>query len=601
MYLDIGEYGVIGNPRTAALVGRNGSIDWCCLPVFHSPAVFSRILDDEVGGHFAVTLDGGSPSGQRYEPETNVLQTTLAAPDGAVRIIDFMPQYADQGSLATDDEIFRLVRCIDGSPTVQIDFEPGLDYARAEMEFDILEAGCRATSDDEAVSLASQVDLEPSEGGATGRCELTEGEERWLVCRYGDTEPDPVDEEAAVTKLERTREYWKLWSKRAAYEGPWEEEVQRSALALKLLTYESTGAVVAAVTASLPEHIGGVRNWDYRFTWIRDSTFSAWSFYQLDYHELGIQFLELLERKLDPADVPPLVDVEGNRVPDEEVLSHLEGYRGSKPVRIGNDAAQQMQWGSYGAMVDGAYFSHQKLGGVSTNIYKGFVRHAVDHVCKEWEQPDHGIWEVRGGKQHFTTSKMWCWVVLDRGIKIAREQGFQDDVERWKPHRDEIRESILENGWSEELGSFKISYGTEALDASSLLMPLVRFLPVRHPKMRRTIEAVQEGLGVGPLLYRYRPEEVHSDPIETPDSAFTPCSFWLIACLAKLGQIDEAREKFEELLEFSTHLDLYAEELDPESGLHLGNFPKAYVHMGLINAAVELRRAEERSHSRGPG
>ena len=338
--------------------------------------------------------------------------------------------------------------------------------------------------------------------GATGRRELQEGEKFWLACRYGDPEPESLDTEELFTKLERTRQYWKTWCHRGAYEGPWREEVLRSALVLKLLTYEPAGAVVAAATTSLPEMPGGTRNWDYRYTWIRDSTFSAWAFYQLDYHEMGIEFLELLAQKLDPERIPPIVDVQGNHVPKEEEIDHLEGYRGSRPVRIGNAAAEQNQWGSYRAMIDGAYFAHRKLGGVDSEVYERFVKPAVDYICETWDQPDHGIWEVRGGPQQFVTSKMWCWVVLDRGIKIATGQGYRDDVERWNPHRDEIREDILEKGWSEDLGAFKIAYGDKALDASVLLMPLVGFLPANHPKMKQTIETIVDELGAGPLLYR---------------------------------------------------------------------------------------------------
>lgn len=591
MYPDIGDYGVIGSPRTAALVNRDGSIDWCCLPFFHSPAVFSALLDRESGGRFAVTLADGTPTRQQYETATNVLRTTIDSPAGAIRITDFMPYFMDRGEMVTQDELLRRVECVDGEPTVQIAFDPQLDYARGETTVETLDAGCRATNGETVVTLESLVDFEKSEAGATGSRALQEGEELWLACRYGNQAPEPLDTDALGAKLERTRQYWKTWCHRGAYEGQWREEVLRSALVLKLLTYEPTGAVVAAATTSLPEMPGGTRNWDYRYTWIRDSIFSAWAFYQLDYHEMGIEFLDLLERKLDPERIPPIVDVQGNNIPAEEELDHLEGYRGSQPVRIGNAAAEQNQWGSYGAMIDGAYFAHRKLGGVESDVYEQFVKPAVDYVCASWEQPDHGIWEVRGEPQQFVTSKMWCWVVLDRGIKIATGQGYRDDVERWNPHRDEIREDILEKGWSENLGAFKIAYGNEALDASVLLMPLVGFLPADHPKMERTIETLVDELGVGPLLYRYRPEEVFSDPIESGDSAFTTCSFWLVVCLVRQGRTDEARELFENLLEYSNHLGLFAEEIDPGTGSQLGNFPQAYAHMGLINAAVELNRA----------
>lgn len=591
MYLDIGEYGVVGNGRTAVLVGRDGSIDWGCLPRFDSPAIFGALLDDEVGGHFAVTLCDGSPARQRYEDETNVLQTELSSPDGRIRVTDFLPAYMDRGEMEARDEICRFVECLEGHPRVRIEFDPALDYARGNTTLEAENAGCVARSDDRTACLESPVSLTVTSEGAVGERRLAPGEEFWLVCRHDDANPQQIDPEAASTALDRTREYWRLWCERAAYDGPYSDAVGRSALALKLLTYEETGAVVAAATTSLPEMPGGSRNWDYRYTWIRDSIFSAWSFYQLDYHELGIQFIDLLEAKLDPTEVPPMVDVEGDPVPTEVELDHLEGYRGASPVRIGNRAANQEQWDAYGMMVDGAYFAHRKLGGVESEVYESFVRPAVDHMCEVWEEPDHGIWEVRGGKQQFTSSKLWCWVALDRGIEIARAQGYRGDVDRWRPHREEIRESILEHGWSESLEAFRITYETDALDASVLLMPLVGFLPSHHPKMRRTIEAIETDLADGPLVYRYRPEAVPSDPIDEGDSAFTTCSFWLIACLARLGRLEDAKTTFEDLLEYANHVGLYAEELDASTGDHLGNFPQAYVHMGLINAAMEIDRA----------
>ena len=590
MYRDIGEYGLVGSPRTAALVGRDGSIDWCCLPFFHSPAVFAALLDDDVGGRFAVTLPDGASSEQRYEPRTNVLRTTIDSPDGTIRIVDFMPYFMDQGTLVVRDEILRQVECLEGNPTVRIDFEPQFDFAKGETHVEIVDGGCRARKGEERMALTSEFDLEETGNGAVGRRRLREDEECWFVCAYGESDPTEVDADPAAT-LERTRRYWRSWSSRCAYDGRWREAVLRSALVLKELAYYPTGAVVAAATTSLPEIPGGTRNWDYRYTWIRDSIFSAWSFHQLDYFELGIEFLDLLERTLAPESIPPIVDVHGNPIPPEKELEHLEGYRGSTPVRVGNAAAKQIQWGSYGAMVDGAYFSHRKLGGIDPTTYEEFVRPAVDHICGAWDEPDHGIWEVRGGKRHFVTSKMWCWVVLDRGVKMASAQGYQADVERWMSTRSEIKETVLEQGWSEELGAFAMAFDEEALDASVLLMPLVGFLPVDHPKMKRTIETIVEDLGVGPLLYRYRPEEVVSDPIESGDLAFTTCSFWLVACLVRLGRTDEAKDLFETLLDFSNHLGLYAEELHPDTGVQMGNFPQAYVHMGLINAAVELEAA----------
>ncbi|MFB6114583.1 MAG: glycoside hydrolase family 15 protein [Halodesulfurarchaeum sp.] len=593
MYLDIGDYGIIGNGRTAALVGKNGSIDWACFPYFHSPSVFGAILDDTIGGRFAIDLVDGEPMGQQYQDDTNVLETTMESDAGTIEIVDFMPQYVEEGDLVQPDEIHRLVRCTDGTGTIEVEFEPRFDYARGETELRPVEEGCIATHGDESLSLVTEMDIEVDGDVATGRTELDAGDELWLVSQYGEDDPDPVENRETRQTLEWTREYWRLWSSRCPYSGQYQDAVRRSALVLKLLAFESTGALVAAATTSLPEKPGGARNWDYRFNWIRDAVFSAWSLNQLDYHELGIDFLDHLRQQLSPTLIPPVVDVHGEAVPDEVELDHLEGYRGNDPVRIGNEAGDQEQWDSYGAMIDGMYFSHRKLGGVDAEQYRTFVKPAVEHVSEIWDQPDHGIWEVRGGKRHFTTSKVWCWVALDRGIKIARGEGFRDDVERWKPVRESIRRAVMENGWSEDLGAFSISYDNEALDASTLLFPLVGFLPADHPKMKQTIDAIEDNLRTGPLLYRYRPEAVFSDPIESGDSAFTTSSFWLVADLARMGRVDDATDYFESLLDYANHLGLYAEELDPHTGEQLGNVPQAYVHMGVINAAVELERAKQ--------
>jgi GH15 family glucan-1,4-alpha-glucosidase len=591
-YRDIGGYGVVGNPRTAALVGRGGSIDWCCLPYFHSGGVFAALLDEGEGGRFAVTLADGTPDRQYYEPRTNVLRTVLDGPSGRVELLDFMPYFHDRGELAVRDEIHRRVRCVDGEPTVRVDFDPRFDFGRSETTVEARDDGWYATGGEHAMALATDASFERPAGEPTGRRTLDAGEEVWLSCRFGRPSAalfEPA--EPPETSLERTRAYWKRWASRSSYDGRWEGAVLRSALALKLLVNESTGAVVAAATSSLPEVSGGTRNWDYRYAWIRDSVFSAWSFHRLDYQETGIDFLNLLERSLDPGHIPPIVDVHGDDVPDEEHLDHFEGYRGAEPVRMGNDAAGQRQWGSYGSAIDGLYFSHRTLGGVGAESYESFVRPTVEYVSEAWEEPDSGIWEVRGGPRQFVTSKMWCWVVLDRGVRMARSLGYRDDVGRWSPIREEIRAELVERGWSEERDAFTIAYEDDALDASVLLMPLVGFLPADHPKMERTIDTVVDELGHGPLVYRYRPEAVESDPIEADDSAFTTCSFWLVPCLAHMGRMEEARRLFEELLDYSNHLGLYAEEIDLPSGTQLGNFPQAYVHMGLINAATELDQA----------
>lgn len=588
-YREVGEYGIIGNMRSAALVGLGGSIDWCCLPYFHSPAVFGRLLDHETGGRFDVWVADGSPDDQRYEPRTNVLVTDLSSPAGALRIHDFMPCYMDGGSFVSHDQITRIVRCLEGSPTVELAFEPKLDFARGDTELESVDHGYVATDGKETVTLRSDLSLEAMDGTVMGTRELDGDEAVRFVCRYGSAEAEPAsapDEQAK--QLDRTERFWKRWCDRCEYDGRWSDQVLRSALTLKLLTYEPNGATVAAATTSLPEETGGTRNWDYRYAWIRDAIFSAWSFHQLGYYEPGLRFVNFLREELDPTQVPPLIDVSGDRVLEETELDHLEGYRGSSPVRVGNAAGDQSQWGSYGALIDGEYFLHKELGGIESAAYEQFVRPAVDHVCEHWHEPDHGIWEVRGDKQDFVLSKAWCWVVLDRGIKIAKAGGYWDDVDRWEDHRETIKREVIEKGWSDKRGAFTMAYDSDAIDASILLLPLLGFLSARHPKMERTIDTIVNGLGDGVLLYRYDPAEVGSDPIESDESPFTTCSFWLISCLVQQGSIEEAKERFETMLDYANHLGLYAEELDPGSGRHLGNFPQAYVHMGLITAAVQL-------------
>lgn len=593
-YKAIGDYGVIGDMHSAALVGIDGSIDWCCFPRFDSPSVFAAILDADKGGRFSITPIGDYRSEQRYEDETNILLTTFRTDSGVVRLTDFMPCYMRRGELTAFHEIHRGIACLSGVVRLRVVFQPRMNYAMGDTTLEKSGGGYVARNGEERLSLSASMDLgEPRGGVLNSDVTLREGEQAWIVTRYGEDKALPVTKYLSSLKLDKTRRYWTTWVRSLGYNGRWRDKVIRSALVLKLLQYAPSGALVAAVTTSLPEEIGGFRNWDYRYSWIRDAAFSLWALNLIGAKKELVDFTRWVIRlcSLSGANLQSLYGVGCEREIEERELPHLEGYKGSRPVRIGNEAHRQFQLDIYGVAIDAVYFLMKSLGWLDKEIYENIVRCYAEFVVDAWRRPDSGIWEIRGSPRHFVESKVWCYVALDRSIKMAERLGYDEDAERWRQVRKEIKQDIISRGWSEEKKSFVMYYGGDSLDASLLLMPLVRFLPARDPMVTSTIERIREELSRGCLIYRYRTD----DGLPGGEGAFLACSFWLINCLIELGRIDEAVSIFEKLLSYANHLGLYSEEVDPETGESLGNFPQAYTHMSLISTAYYLNKALDRA------
>ena len=580
----IEDYGIVGNCHSAALVSSRGSIDWLCLPRFDSPSLFARILDLERGGGWTIQPAGRFQAAHRYLDDTNVLETVFNTASGRVRLLDFMPvSVAQGGTAAAPYGLVRIVEGLDGDHEIESRCEPRPDYARAAPAFQldgntVVFNGFRLTGpagwqiDDDGCTLRSRLTLHAGEQLAFT---LHTDDERFAAAAHN-----------PLGALDWTVEFWRTWVSKCTYEGPYREMVMRSALALKLCTYTPTGAIVAAPTTSLPEEIGGIRNWDYRFTWIRDASFTLYALLLAGFFEEDDPFFKWIVEtvKVEGTGIRILYPISPDGRVEEQALEHLRGYRGSAPVRIGNGASHQVQLDVYGEVLDALHFAW-KVGQFDPAEVWDRFRPLVDWVCENWQQPDSGIWEVRGGLRHFVYGKVMCWVALDRAIDMAAELGLDGDLERWRAERDRIRTAVFEQGWSEKLGAFKQSFEDEYLDASNLLLPVVGFIEGDDPRMQSTIDATLDRLVVDDLCYRYldAPEGLSGG-----EATFVLCTFWLIDALILAGRDEEAQRLFERMLERATSLGLYAEEIDPTSGAHLGNFPQAFSHIGLINAAVSL-------------
>lgn len=592
-YLPISAYGIIGDMRSAALVGLNGSIDWCCLPEFSSDSTFAAILDCARGGRFQIAPAEHHTAEQRYLPATNVLITTLHGDSGGVlEICDFMPVMRD-GRRGRFAEIHRQVRCSRGSIDVAVDFQPRFNYAAALTRIIPRRHGLLATDDeDEALALAGPPDVwwHTGEGRATARIRMTMGDALTFVLRYDDDEVLPVAQYETEPLLRSTVEFWDNWVSRIQYRGRHRAVVERSALVLKLLCYEPTGAIIAAPTTSLPEELGGGRNWDYRFTWLRDAVFTLDALHalgQMDEASAFMRFLRRVTRKATDAHLQIMYGVNGQRDLTETTLPQLEGYCGSAPVRVGNGAAGQLQLDVYGEVLATAFrWSRTETMGEGT---WASLRRLVDWVAVNWRRPDSGIWEVRAGAQHYTMSKVMCWVALDRGIRMASELELDGAVEHWATERDAVREEVMRRGWSERKQSFVQYYGTEALDAANLVIPMVGFLPPDDWRVRSTIAATLRELTSEDreLVYRYRGD----DGLEGGEGVFSICTFWLAQALVLSGDAERGEHIFQRMLRHANHLGLYSEELDPASGAFLGNFPQGLTHIALINCAGALAAA----------
>lgn len=605
-YQPIENYGVIGDMHTVALIGRNGSIDWLCLPRFDSPSVFGRILDDGKGGHFRICpLDEKAKVRQYYWPETNVLITRFLSNEGSAELTDFMPVGPAAKGLGCR-HLIRRITALRGSIPFRMECLPAFDYARASHETEIVENGAVFKSADLGLSLSTRVPLKRQGSGVAARFKLEEGESATYLLRENNGAGRceiGLSEEETETLFRATVEYWHSWLAQCRYTGRWRETVHRSALALKLMTYEPTGAIVAAPTCGLPEEIGGTRNWDYRYTWIRDSAFTIYALLRLGFKDEASAFMGFLSDKAIPSGGPgqPLqimYGIGGETELKEEILDHLDGYQGSRPVRIGNGAHDQLQLDIYGELMDAVYLYNKWAVPVSYDQWCS-LREMVDWVCDNWQRPDDGVWEVRSGRQHFVYSKMMSWVAVDRGLRLAQKRSFPASDARWLETRNKIYEEIMDRGWSRDRQAFVQSYGSDTLDAAILTMPLVFFLSPTDPRMMKTLKAILKspekgGLVANSLVYRYNLMEA-VDGIEGEEGTFNICTFWLVEALTRAGRFDpkrleEARLIFEGMLGFANHLGLYAEETG-KTGEALGNFPQAFTHLALISAAFNLDRA----------
>jgi GH15 family glucan-1,4-alpha-glucosidase len=591
--------------RTAALVGMDGSIDWLCLPHFDSPSVFAALLDDRKGGRFKIApADENFRHKQFYWPDTAILVTRFLHEEGVGEIEDYMPVPREGGM---PEGLVRRVRVVRGRVPFHLECRPAFDYARAAHETHLTSHGVRFDGPELSLGLAAPVPLQRAGDGVVADFVLAEGEKAaFVLSRLGADDrlcPCPGIEEAEEV-FRDTVAFWRRWVARCTYTGRWREVVLRSALTLKLLSFEPTGAIVAAPTCSLPEAIGGPRNWDYRYTWIRDAAFTLYGLLRIGFTEEAARFWGWLrDRWQDPesSGTGPLqlmYGIDGRADLPEETLDHLEGYQGSRPVRIGNGASRQLQLDIYGELLDAVYLHNKYVEPVS---YDGWtrLRRLVDWLCSHWTREDEGIWEVRGGRRQFVYSKLMSWVALDRALRLADKRSFPADRARWLKVRDEIYEEVMTQGWNPERQTFVQAYGSEALDASGLLMPLVFFMAPSDPRMLSTVDAIRRplaagGLAADGLVYRYDPA-VAPDGLSGREGTFNMCSFWLVEALTRAGRTDparleEARLLFEQMLGYANHLGLYAEQTG-ESGEALGNFPQAFTHLALISAAFNLDRA----------
>jgi len=596
-YLPIEDYGMIGDLYTVALVGKNGSIDWCCLPDFDSPSVFGALLDAKKGGFFRLAPAGqdGLTTKQMYFPETNILITRFLTHDGVGEITDFMPILQPESG-DTEHHLIRAIHMVRGSLTFQIHCRPAFNYARDMHELRIAGHGALFHGGALTLALSSSIPLdEDGQGGAYAAFTLSEDQSAYFFLDSSpemDLLPHPVSRAMFEAEFAKSRRYWRRWLSQCQYQGRWREHVQRSALALKLLTYAPTGAIVAAPTTSLPEGIGGVRNWDYRFTWFRDAAFTLDSMLALGFTDEAEAFIGwltgCLNRLQEGGELQPIYTIHGNPEMPEIILDHLYGYRQSRPVRIGNAAANQRQLDIYGELMD-VLFIYSRHRGLTYESWLHICQQ-LDWLAQHWQEPDEGIWEVRGGAKHFLHSRLMCWVAFDRAIRIARHWGLPAPLGDWQRTSTLAYREIMDKGWDKETRSFVQYYGGQAIDASALLLALTGFVEARDPRMIATIERIQRELTHMPHVYRYDVDKGANDGLEGHEGTFNICSFWLVEALARAGRVEEARLSLEHMLTYANHVGLYAEEI-ASTGEALGNFPQAFTHLALIRACLRVDEA----------
>jgi len=609
-YPNISDHGLIGDLQTAALVSTDGVVDWFCCPRFDSPSVFASLLDAERGGFYRIAPDRDDyVSRQLYLPDTAILVTRFLTPDGVGEVHDFMPI---AGDAAIDrHRLVREIRVVRGVMRFAIEIQPRFDYARKPHKVDITEHGMVFASDGLQLTVHgiahpgaslkdSGITPERVGDGLRWTRTLREGEIGGVVLESMGGTPRLISPEQAQQLADDTARFWRAWLQRSTYSGRWREVVTRSAMTLKLMTYAPTGAPVAAPTTGLPEQVGGERNWDYRYTWIRDGSFSIYALLGLGYVDEAAAFGRWLRDRAEeqagnvsgPLKIMYRVDGTSDLV--EETLDHWEGWRGSRPVRIGNGAADQLQLDIYGEAADAIFLADSYGIQPAAQGWKDLT-HIIDWLCEHWDQPDEGIWETRGGRQNFTYGRLQAWIALDRAIRLAQRRGRPADIARWMTARDTIYQQILDRGWNAKVGAFTQHYNTEVLDSSLLLMPLQGFIAPRDPMWISTLNAMDRELVSDSLVYRYNPA-ASPDGLKGDEGTFSLCTFWYVDALARAGRLEEARLVFEKMFTYANHLGLFSEEIS-STGEQLGNFPQAFSHLSLISAAINL----DHQLDHGPG
>jgi len=592
-YKNLEDYGIIGNMETCALISNEGSVDWMCLPHMESESVFAKILDKERGGYFGVQPKKKFKSFQRYIKNTNVLQTFFETETGRAVVTDFMPPFKKNTAWHKHQILFRKIECGEGVVSFTASFQPRFNYAKIKPRIKLTETGVAAEYRDKKIYLDCASPFEIVDKEAKTHFTLGQGENLWLVMQYGSRAA--FTQKTLEKEFKSTVSYWQKWAHKCdrrscVFNGPWHEHVVRSGLVLKLLTHGETGSIAAAATSSLPENIGGSRNWDYRFNWIRDSVFTAQAMFNLGHKKEArelFNWFKRLYKGIKIQDLQILYGMHGEKDAKETNLRHLSGYKNSKPVRIGNAAAKQKQHDVYGELLSMAYEISLSGEKISQNEWD-LLKKITDHVCNVWNTTDAGIWEIRGRNRHFVYSKVMCWVALDRAIKIAEKKDFPAPLERWRKIKNKIHGTVLQKGFSKKQDSFVQAFGSEALDAANLLIPLVGFLPFDDPKVRGTIKASLEHLAKNNLVYRYK----SNDGLSGSEGLFVLCTFWLIDALALSDRVEKAEKLYLQLLKYISPLGLFAEEIDINTHRQLGNFPQAFSHVGLINSALYIGLAK---------
>jgi GH15 family glucan-1,4-alpha-glucosidase len=594
-YVPIADHGLIGDLRSVALVGTDGTIDWYCCPSFDAPSVFAAILDAERGGCFELAASVPARTKQCYFPDTNVLITRFFTEDGVGEVQDFMPVDGDPAEVARHRLIRRVV-CVRGSIPFRTRVAPRFDYGsrthtvRLEDEVAVFEAG------ELSIGLTSTVPMEADGTDVRADFKLSEGESAVFALDQvgGGVIPRRCARSEAERQFNSTVAYWRQWLSASKYRGRWREMVHRSALTLKLLTYAPTGAIVAAPTTSLPEQLGGERNWDYRYMWVRDAAFCVYAMLRLGFTSEAEAFMKFLTEHVSQGEGSPtgplqiMYGIDGRADLPERELDHLEGHLGSAPVRIGNAASKQLQLDIYGALIDSIYLYDKWAQPISSGQWDD-VCALVEWVCENWDQPDEGIWETRGGRKNFLYSRLMCWVAIERAIRMANRRGLPADLSRWQASRDTIYRRIMSRGWSERRKAFVQHEDGDVLDASVLMMPMAKFIAPTDPKWLSTLDALTQDLVSDSLVYRYDPE-ASPDGLRGDEGTFSICSFWYVEAMVRAGRVDEAQLAFEKMLTYANHLGLYAEEIS-HTGEQQGNFPQAFTHLALISAAFNLDRA----------